>query len=112
MGGPLACKSALLKFFPYDWHCSDNVEVNFDGLWQLVCDPVLKEDPRQVIDVQLTSLQTGSVIHIASVHNISLGIAIIAISETESRRNRRWRIKQKLAVEVPKPLSFLTTGRR
>jgi hypothetical protein len=38
-----------LRFFPYDWHASDDVEINFGGMRHAVMSADLKRDPRELL---------------------------------------------------------------
>jgi hypothetical protein len=116
----------VLSFFPYCWNTSDEVQIGLSqhGEREASCIPVavhdtaLKQDPRDLVRFDLADgsvIQTGSLIRIGTVTSqrlISAGLVVVAQADTESCRCSRWRMKRRIAVDLPSALSFLKTGRR
>lgn len=101
------------SFFPYDWSQSDDVQVNFGWQRRTVTDAALKNDPREI--VRLTSpdaATTGTVVCLAELpsHGIALSAMAIAETDTERRREGRWRLKPELAAALPEHLRPLASG--
>lgn len=113
-----------LSFFPYDWNNSSQVQISLyqqvisqgGGLQLAINSESLKQDPRQLVDVDLFSsgiINTGQIINLASIrlsYSIVAQFLVIPVSETESVHGR-WRLKKAISAELPSSLSFLTQGR-
>jgi hypothetical protein len=115
-----------LAFLPYDWKSSDRLQINLSqqSCYELnsalgaVHDASLKQDPRRLVKLDLPDggvVETGSLIRLATItsqNSMSAGLVVVALSDTESCRCSRWRIRRGIPVGPLFALSFLTTGRR
>ena len=102
-----------IKFFPYDWTNSDDVQVSF--AWQRcrVTDRALKEDPREVVSVVASRrAETGVVVEVATLASHGLTFAVLALAErdTERRREGRWRLKVEASELVDPQVEALASG--
>jgi len=115
-----------LSFFPHNWKQSNDVTISLylsalyesSGKQVTVHDAPLKQDPRGYVKLDLTDgmvVQTGTMISVGFVkwlNDVFAGIVVVAQTDTESCRCSRWRIKRRIAVDLPLALLFLKTGRR
>jgi hypothetical protein len=120
-----AALTIRLSFFPFDWNTSDFVRINLyqlglsesSGVDVTVDDAPLKRDPRGVVRLDLSDggvVQTGTLIGVGTLNShstVSAALVVVALSDTESCRCNRWRIKRRVPVDLPFFLSFLKTGR-
>jgi hypothetical protein len=104
-----------IKFLPHNWQSSDDVQVNLEGQRFTVHDPLLKEDPRNIVSVIIPAeVSIGELIPIAELreHDLSLLIMMIAVVDTEAGRLNRWRMLPRLASGLPEPIRGLGSGRQ
>jgi hypothetical protein len=113
-----------LSFFPYDWHNSNDVQINLyqkvnsqgNGLRTTVNSESLKQDPRHLVETNAFSsgvIEIGKFIDLAVIWLEQPRVAqflIVPLSETESTHGR-WRLKKGNVAELPAHLSFLVQGR-
>lgn len=110
---PTTAIDQLVHFFPYDWSKSDRVQVAFAGRRFSVSDEALKADPRsQVLVVAPATAVTGEVIPMCEVprHRVGVAALALAVEDTENRREHRWRVRPRLADELPDGLEQLASG--
>jgi hypothetical protein len=104
---------AEVKFFPYDWSRSDAVQVNFEWQRRRVADALLKSDPRQkVATVAPRKAETGDVIPLVALpsHDLTLALVAFAESDTQRRREGRWRLKPELGEALEPYGAVLASG--
>jgi hypothetical protein len=102
-----------IKFFPYAWTNSDDVQVRFEWQWCRVTDRALKADPREVVSVVAPRrTETGVVVEVATLASHGLTFALLALAErdTERRREGRWRLKVEASERVDPHVEALTSG--
>jgi|SRR5580704_5071355 hypothetical protein len=113
-----------LSFFPMSWYESDDVEVNLfqqsihhgAGIRAVLADHRLKLDPRVEVhldEAPTAGIATGYALRLASAERMGLAaeVAVIAASDTEARHGR-WRLRERLATNLPGDYAFLVTGHR
>ena len=108
-GAPSTEIDARVLFVPRDWSKSDLVHVD---RW-LVSDEAMKLDPRaHVIVAAPKTATTGDVIPLCEVprHRIEVAALALAAEDTEDRREHRWRVRPRLAHELPNGLEQLASG--
>lgn len=117
-----------LSFQPYDWNASDKVGITLsqprgDGLSCVqvaVHDDTLKRDPCRFARFDLSEggvAETGSLIRMGTItttsrESVTVGLVVVALTDTESCRCGRWRVRRRIPLAPPVALSFLGTGRR
>jgi hypothetical protein len=102
-----------VKFFPYDWAKSDDVQISFEWQRVAVTDRKLKEDPRTAATVVAPKeATTGVVVPVVELPNHVLTLSLLALAEqdTENRREGRWRLKPALAHSLPSYGDALASG--
>lgn len=112
-GEPSPTLLVEVKFFPYDWAKSDDVQVNFEWQRRSVTDRALKEDPRAVVKVVApTEATIGAVVPVIELppHSLTLSLLAVAEDDTENRREGRWRLKPALADALPAFGDALASG--
>lgn len=104
-----------VKFFPHSWNTSDMVRINFHWQHTLVDDPQLKQDPPSSVFVTLpTQAQTGRLVSVCDLpaHDVAVLVVALAQSDTEIQRMQRWRLRPRLADDLPSELDGLASGRQ
>ena len=113
---PSATLRVEVKFFPYDWSRSDDVQISFEWQRRLVHDRALKEDPREVVKlVAPTEAETATVLRAVELPSLQLASCRCSPSpsgDTENRREARWRLKPALADAFPALGDGLASGRQ
>jgi len=110
---PSASPRVEVKFLPYAWTKSDDVQVNFEWQRVTVTDPQLKDDPRRVVAVVAPArAETASRIPVATLpsHGLTLAMILLAARDTEHRRQGRWRLKPELAEAIEPYGPVLASG--
>jgi hypothetical protein len=110
---PESATRVEVKFFPYDWSKSNDVQISFEWQRRTVTDRTLKEDPRSAVTVVApASATTGAVIPVVELPSHSLTLSLLALAEgdTEKRREGRWRLKPALADSLPTYGNALASG--
>src|SRR5947207_11116223 len=105
-----------VDFFPYDWHGSDKVQINFGGLRVAVSSADLKHDPRNLlsIDVSTTRVMTGSYFEIARLDEPGpiRFCAFVVLRRDVMASRGRWRFPKEYKDRLPPMLGFLAGGWR
>ena len=105
-----------LSFFPMDWKRSNEVQVNFGGLYTNVDSANLKHDPRSLVTSRWLdaehSVASGFILTAACVESsrhIECRIFTVAKRDTDAKRGR-WALKPVFAAALPDEMRFLLSG--
>ena len=112
-GGPLereahAVVELPITFVPDDWATSDAVEVRLGWEYTTLTDRALKEDPRSVVRVTVSSkARTGDVVSVAELpdHGFSFGLLVLVEADIQRTRGDPLRFMRIVAPEQVPPKS-------
>ena len=113
-GAPATEQELAVKFRPHSWN-SDRMRISFGWQSTDVDDPKLKADPPTNVFVTLPpEAETGRLISGCDVpaHDVSVLVFALAQSDTEVQRSQRWRVRPRLAHQLPPELDGLASGRQ
>ena len=112
---PATEQELAVTFRPHSWKTSDRVHISFGWQSTVVDDPWLKADPPTNVFVALPpEAETGRLVSVCDVPADYVFVYVFALEygDTEVQRMHRWRLRPRLAQDLPPELDGLASGRQ